>query len=181
MKGTRQNIKGRNTPLLGQYQDPPRSRTNTRPSSPTASSSKQPEESINPEEPSGEQPEPLKENMSPKIEPKASEIPDENDHQDNGKGVAPPTPFNGDRTKVDAFIKECALFFQGNPKKFTDGKQKTLAALSYLKGGDALTWKEQYLEDKMDKDTYEVKVGDWKDWVKEFKQSFLLQLKGASP
>jgi len=48
-------------------------------------------------------------------------------------------PFSGDRCKVDSFIYECNLFFEGSsPKDFPVNKQKIIFILSYMSKGEAL-------------------------------------------
>ena len=109
--------------------------------------------------------------------PPPNTMADTND-KDSGKGgAAPPTPFNGDRSKVDAFLMECALYFKAYPKKYADNVQKTNTALSYLKEGDALTWKEQYLRSKLKagSDDYDFEIPEWKTFVTEFKFAFTQQ------
>lgn len=113
--------------------------------------------------------------IRPKNEEQEIPMADTTKSNENGKEVAPPTPFNGDRTKVNIFIKECVLYFQGHPEKYKDQKQRTLTALSYLKDGDAVIWKDQYLEQKLNNATYKFDVDDWKKFVEEFKEAFSQQ------
>ena len=115
---------------------------------------------------------------SPNPSDKSSEMSSDTEERDTGKGGAsPPSPFTGDRSKVDAFLYECVLYFRANPNKYKDPVQKTNTALSYFKGGDALTWKEQYLRSKLKSgsDDYDFEIPEWKEFIKDFKFSFTQQ------
>lgn len=58
-----------------------------------------------------------------------------------------PTPFNGDRTALRSFIQDCGLYLGVNKKKYDNDAKKIGFVLSFMKGGDAGLWKEQYISE----------------------------------
>jgi hypothetical protein len=59
--------------------------------------------------------------------------------------IRKPTPFKGDRTKIQAFIQECRGYLQLNKRIYTDDEAKVAFILSFLTEGEALQWKEVFL------------------------------------
>ncbi|KIM45016.1 hypothetical protein M413DRAFT_24283 [Hebeloma cylindrosporum] len=85
-----------------------------------------------------------------------------------------PEPFDGDRCKVDNFINECDLFFEGSPTKdFPEDKMKIIFILLYMSNGEARRWRKDYIETKVRKADGSY---DWltkANFLKDFKAAFL--------
>jgi hypothetical protein len=60
-------------------------------------------------------------------------------------GLDKPSPFNGDRKKVETFIQECRVYLQINKRIYTDDEAKVAFLLSLMKENEALRWKQMYL------------------------------------
>ncbi|SLM37348.1 Zinc finger, CCHC-type [Lasallia pustulata] len=63
--------------------------------------------------------------------------------------IATPTPFNGERKKLDTFLLQMMVFFKFNDKLFAFESEKVMCASYYLQG-DAKAWFRPYLKDFMD-------------------------------
>lgn len=59
---------------------------------------------------------------------------------------APPA-FNGDRSRLEAFVAHCKLVIRAQPKKFDSDAKKIAYILSHMKDGIAEQWKTQYIKD----------------------------------
>jgi len=62
--------------------------------------------------------------------------------------VNTPTPFEGDRSKLRTFLLDCELYLLINREIYNHDDKKIAFVLSYLTGGDALMWKNQWLQSK---------------------------------
>ena len=62
-------------------------------------------------------------------------------------GLNKPMPFNGDWTKVKAFLQECLVYIDMNEDVYTMDKLKIGFVLSYMNKKEAKDWRELYLED----------------------------------
>src|SRR6202789_1332243 len=65
-------------------------------------------------------------------------------------GINKPSPFNGDRKKVQTFIQECHVYLQVNKGVYTTDAAKVAFMLSFMNKKEALTWKETYLASIID-------------------------------
>ena len=66
---------------------------------------------------------------------------------DSKKTARPPTDYNGDIKKGDAWLRELYLYFR--EENFTDDKKITIA-LSYLQGGNAAVWRDRKMQELAD-------------------------------
>ena len=57
-----------------------------------------------------------------------------------------PSPFTGDRTKVETFIQECRVYLQINKHIYTTDDAKVAFFLSLMKDKEALRWKQTYIK-----------------------------------
>jgi hypothetical protein len=64
-------------------------------------------------------------------------------------GLDKPSPFNGDRKKVETFIQECRIYLQINRKIYATDETKVAFMLSLMKEKEALRWKQTYLKSLM--------------------------------
>ena len=55
-----------------------------------------------------------------------------------------PTPYNGDRDKLDDFLMEVEMYIQINDEIYDSDKKKIIFALSYMKEGTAALWKQNF-------------------------------------
>jgi len=62
--------------------------------------------------------------------------------------VDTPTPFEGDRSKLRTFLLDCELYLLINQEIYDHDDKKIAFVLSYLTGGDASMWKNQWLQSK---------------------------------
>jgi len=62
--------------------------------------------------------------------------------------VNTPTPFEGDRSKLRTFLLNCELYLLINQEIYDHDDKKITFVLSYLTGGDASMWKNQWLQSK---------------------------------
>ena len=70
------------------------------------------------------------------------------DDKDYSREVAinKPTPFSGDRKKIEDFIQECRVYLKINKNVYRSDDAKVAFILSYMNTGEALKWKKTYLK-----------------------------------
>ena len=56
-----------------------------------------------------------------------------------------PTPFTGDRTKIENFIQECDVYLNINDSIYDTDTVKIAFVLSFIMAGEAQKWKEQFI------------------------------------
>lgn len=79
--------------------------------------------------------------------------------------AAEPEDFSGKREDVDAFIRQCEVYYlAGN---YSD-KQKVVVALSHIKKGPAAIW----AQDQVDRAPIESSTWNWASWKDNFKRLF---------
>ena len=69
---------------------------------------------------------------------------------DSKKTARPPTDYDGDIKKGDAWLRELYLYFR--EENFTDDKKITIA-LSYLQGGNTTVWRDRKTQELADWET----------------------------
>jgi Zinc knuckle/Domain of unknown function (DUF4939) len=57
--------------------------------------------------------------------------------------VAAPSPFNGDREKLEDFLAQCRLYLSLRHTEYPDDQQQILFVLSHMKEGTAASWASQ--------------------------------------
>lgn len=62
-----------------------------------------------------------------------------------------PKVFTGDRKKLDGFIRDCRIYITSNDADFPDDNSKSQFILSYVGGGEAESWKEWYIDNKIER------------------------------
>ena len=62
------------------------------------------------------------------------------------KKLRPPTPFSGKREDLRKFLQEVKIYLWGNRSLYPDDNDKILFAISYMGGGDANAWAEEFFE-----------------------------------
>jgi hypothetical protein len=87
------------------------------------------------------------------------------------KSINKPTPFTGDRKKVETFIQECRMYLRINREIYTDDEDKIAFFLSFMNDKEALRWKQTYLRAITDAEG-EMHFPTIKDFVKELLNYF---------
>jgi hypothetical protein len=99
--------------------------------------------------------------------------------QNNQKGTLgnPPTPFDGTPEKLDTFLFELGHYLALNDTLFPSDKKKILFAFTFLKGGSAGAWKEDWSKDhETDLKDDKIKMDDF---VKSLEDAFKVYNKPA--
>jgi Retrotransposon gag protein/Zinc knuckle len=82
--------------------------------------------------------------------------------------VNAPDPFNGDKTKFSAFLRQIKINFAANPEVFTTHVSKILYTLSYMREGVAGSWSEVFIDGALASNSW----GDWNAFEEKLKDSF---------
>ncbi len=56
-----------------------------------------------------------------------------------------PEPFSGNRTKLRKFLQDCKIYLTINKEQYNSKECQCGFTLALLRGGDAASWKEQYV------------------------------------
>src|ERR1700677_165587 len=67
-------------------------------------------------------------------------------------GLDKPTPFDGNRKKVENFIQECRAYLQINRRIYTTDESKVAFFMSLMKEKEALKWKQTYIRSITDEE-----------------------------
>jgi len=86
-------------------------------------------------------------------------------------GINKPTPFNGERKKVETFIQECRMYLQINKKIYTTDAAKVAFFLSFMNDKEALRWKQTFLRSITNEDG-EMNFPSIKAFVTNLKEYF---------
>ena len=68
------------------------------------------------------------------------------------KMINKPTPFTGDRKRIETFLQECQIYLQINRNIYTTSDDKIAFILSYMNEKEALRWKQTYLRTIVNED-----------------------------
>jgi len=90
--------------------------------------------------------------------------------------VNTPTPFEGDRSKLRTFLQDCEIYLLINHDIYDHDDKKIAFILSYMTGGDASMWKNQWIQSKrtgtaINLGTYAAFYTDLTDSFKEEEQT----------
>ena len=83
-----------------------------------------------------------------------------------------PKPFTGKREELKKFLQDVKLYLFVNQKIYDHPAKKISFALSFMNEGDTASWKEQLLEDVMEKDPFD--LGTWEAFEKNLREAFQL-------
>ena len=81
-----------------------------------------------------------------------------------------PKPFIGKREELKKFRQDVKLYLFVNQKIYNHPAKKISFALSFMNEGDTASWKEQLLEDVMEKDPFD--LGTWEVFKKNLREVF---------
>ena len=87
-------------------------------------------------------------------------------------GLNKPMPFNGDQTKVKAFLQECLVYIDMNEEAYTMDKPKIGFVLLYMNEKEAKDWRELYLEDIEDPATGKLVYPTFGTFLTEVRKAF---------
>jgi Domain of unknown function (DUF4939) len=68
------------------------------------------------------------------------------------RAINRPTPFDGDRRRIENFVQECKMYLQINKGIYSTDEDKIIFILSYMNDKEALRWKQTYLRTIMNSD-----------------------------
>jgi Retrotransposon gag protein/Zinc knuckle len=88
----------------------------------------------------------------------------------------PPTPFTGKQSNFILFMQDVFVYLKVNKATYDNDDKKISFILSYLTGGDAAVWKQQFIQTKIkesvDAKTDEPDWGSYKEFVDALKKTF---------
>jgi hypothetical protein len=88
----------------------------------------------------------------------------------------PPTPFTGKRTDFILFMQDVYVYLKVNKATYDNDDKKISFILSYLTGGDAAVWKQQFIQTKIEEseaaETNKPSWGTYKEFVEALKNTF---------
>jgi Retrotransposon gag protein len=88
----------------------------------------------------------------------------------------PPTPFTGKRSDFMLFMQDVFIYLKVNKMTYDNDDKKISFILSYLTGGDAAVWKQQFMqtkiEESVDAKTNEPDWKSYKEFVEALKKTF---------
>jgi Retrotransposon gag protein len=88
----------------------------------------------------------------------------------------PPTPFTGKQSDFMLFMQDVFVYLKVNKTTYDNDDKKISFILSYLTGGDAAVWKQQFIqtkiEESIDANNDEPDWGSYKEFVEALKKTF---------
>jgi hypothetical protein len=88
----------------------------------------------------------------------------------------PPTPFTGKQSNFVLFMQDVYVYLKVNQFTYDNDNKKISFILSYLAGGDAAVWKQQFIQTKIEEHkeakTKEPNWGMYKEFVEALKKCF---------
>jgi Ty3 transposon capsid-like protein len=88
----------------------------------------------------------------------------------------PLTPFTGKRNEFILFMQDIYVYLKVNRYTYDNNNKKISFILSYLTGGDAAIWKQQFIQTKIEEHeeegTKEPNWGTYKNFVEALKKTF---------
>jgi Retrotransposon gag protein len=88
----------------------------------------------------------------------------------------PPTPFTGKQSDFVLFMQNVFVYLKVNKATYDNDDKKISFILSYLAGGDAAVWKQQFIQTKIEESeeakTDEPNWGTYKKFVDALKRTF---------
>jgi hypothetical protein len=88
----------------------------------------------------------------------------------------PPTLFTGKRSDFILFMQDVYVYLKVNRLTYDNDKKKISFILSYLAGGDAAVWKQQFIQTKIEESEEakndEPNWGTYKEFVDVLKKTF---------
>ncbi|PPQ93936.1 hypothetical protein CVT25_015556 [Psilocybe cyanescens] len=86
--------------------------------------------------------------------------------------LSKPTPFNGEQFKSKKFLQECILYVGINKDVYDTEPKQIVFILSYMQEGNAVIWKQQFVQNKLNLDTGDIDLPTYKEFINEFQKAF---------
>ena len=86
-----------------------------------------------------------------------------------------PKVFSGKRTKLNKFLQDVLVYLTVNKEVYNNDEKKIAYLLSFMTEGDAASWKEEFLAQKIKeakKNDTDLKLGIFKEVKEMIKKSF---------
>jgi Ty3 transposon capsid-like protein len=87
-----------------------------------------------------------------------------------------PTPFTGKRSDFILFLQDVYVYLKVNKRTYNNNDKKISFILSFLSGGDAAVWKQQFIQTKIEEqeeaNEEEPNWGTYKAFVEALKKTF---------
>jgi hypothetical protein len=87
-----------------------------------------------------------------------------------------PMPFTGKRNKFVLFMQDVYIYLKVNQQTYDNDNKKISFILSYLTGGDAAIWKQQFIQTKIEEheqnNTEKPDWGTYTGFVEALKKTF---------
>jgi hypothetical protein len=88
----------------------------------------------------------------------------------------PPKPFTEKQSDFILFMQDVFVYLKVNRLVYDNDEKKISFILSYMTGGDAAVWKQQFIpakiEESIEEDTDEPSWGSYKEFVEALKKTF---------
>jgi len=79
-----------------------------------------------------------------------------------------PTPFTGDRKKLEEFLIETDMYLTMNEDTYNNNNRQIIFALSFIKGGTAGSWKQSFWTQARENNN----LGTWDKFKRALRESF---------
>ncbi|PPQ93520.1 hypothetical protein CVT25_005366 [Psilocybe cyanescens] len=83
-----------------------------------------------------------------------------------------PTPFNGKQFKSIKFLQECILYMGINKDVYDTEPKRIVFMLSFMQEGNAVVWKQQFVQNKLNLDTGDIDLPTYKEFIDKFQKAF---------
>ena len=87
-----------------------------------------------------------------------------------------PKPFSGKRGDLKKFLRTCRMYLQTNSEMYNTDGRKVVFTLSFMTGGDAANWKDQWLdeleEEATRKESSKLDFGKYEEFLDLLKKDF---------
>ena len=87
-----------------------------------------------------------------------------------------PKPFSGKRGELKKFLQTCRMYLQTNSDMYNTDKRKVVFVLSFMTEGDAVNWKDQWLDELEEGATRggspKLDFGTYEDFLELLKKDF---------
>jgi hypothetical protein len=90
-------------------------------------------------------------------------------------GINKPTPFTGDRTRIETFVQECLVYLTINRRVYDTDESKVGFMLSLMTDKEARSWKELFIKRIVDTETGNMNFPTIKGFVDELKAAFRME------